>query len=296
MQSQQSNPDLKELNRDVWVLRIAGIVFLALGWLVISIPDFGSAEFAFDTGALSGLAIYAFIAARRGRTISVNLERKLRLSLLVHNVELENMAMRDDLTKLFNRRYLFERLDRELETAKGFQRPLAVVVIDLDCMKTVNDTYGHIVGDRLLEGFGRFLLDQARGSDVPARTGGDEFAIILPDTTEDGARIVVDRLQQALAKADLLDDNSARISLTASFGVSGYPWGSDDVDTIMQTADASMYVHKRTQKANGGGMPETAIPAVNGTIPEEFRRPSDDAVAAEPQAEPHHARRSSRDR
>ncbi len=261
----------QDMNRHVWALRATGAVLLIGGWLYFSLPDLDSAYFLVDTLVLGALAAYAFLAAYHGRHISVNLEKKLRLSLLVHNVELENLAMRDDLTHLFNRRYVFERLERELKTSIGFQRPLAVVIIDLDCMKSVNDTFGHRVGDKLLAGFGRFLLDQARGSDVPARIGGDEFAIILPDTTEDGAEIVINRLVQALEKADLLGEESVTVPLSASFGASGYPWGGEDVDTIVHLADAHMYAHKRFQKA------ENDVPTpTNGVtpIPEVFRKAS----------------------
>jgi diguanylate cyclase (GGDEF)-like protein len=259
----------QELNRHVWLLRVTGAVLLIGGWLLVSLPDFGSAYLLVNTLVLGTLGAYAFLAASHGRRISVNLEKSLRLSLLIHNVELENLAMRDDLTQLFNRRYLFERLERELETSKGFERPIAVVIIDLDCMKDVNDTFGHTVGDKLLAGFGRFLLDQARGSDVPGRIGGDEFAIILPDTTEQGAEIVITRLVAALEKADLRGDEDVSRALSASFGSSGYPWGGDTVDSIVHLADASMYAHKRLQKAEA-----QRLPARNGTtaIPEVFRK------------------------
>ena len=259
----------KELNRQVWALRIIGAVLLFAGWSIVAIPDFGSEYFLLDTLALGALATYAFVAAAHGRRVAVDLEKRLRLSLLVHNVELENSAMKDELTQLFNRRYLFDRLERELETTKGFNRPLSVVMIDLDCMKRVNDTFGHRVGDGLLAGFGRFLLDQARGSDVPARIGGDEFAIILPDTNEEGSDIVINRLTQALEKADVSTEDGANVKLTASFGASGYPWGGDTVDAIIQQADASMYAQKRLRSVENGDGQST-----NGTtpIPEVFRK------------------------
>jgi len=270
----------QDLNRHVWALRIIGATLLLAGWTLLAVPDFGSASLLLDTFVLGALATYAFVAAAHGRRIAVNLEKKLRLSLLVHNVELENLAMKDDLTQLFNRRYLFDRLERELETTKGFNRPLSVVVIDLDCMKRVNDTFGHRVGDGLLAGFGRFLLDQARGSDVPARIGGDEFAIILPDTNEQGADIVINRLVQTLEKTDVLTEDGVDVKLTASFGASGYPWGGDTVDAIMQQADASMYAHKRLHRTENSDVRPT-----NGTtaIPEVFRKATEPDPATDQQ-------------
>jgi hypothetical protein len=96
-------------------------------------------SFGVSAIVLVAFAGYVFVSERAARRMTVGLEKRLRLSLLVHNMELENMAMQDDLTQLFNRRYFFDRLERELETAKAFNRPLSVMVIDLDGMKQVND-------------------------------------------------------------------------------------------------------------------------------------------------------------
>jgi diguanylate cyclase (GGDEF)-like protein len=158
------------------------------------------------------------------------------------------MAMRDDLTQLFNRRYFFERLERELQTAKGFQRPLSVLLIDMDSLKELNDTYGHRAGDIALEAFGRFLLQQTRASDVPARIGGDEFAVILPDTNETQANVMIERLTKALEKTDLVDDEKISLQLGASLGLAGYPWCGEDADTLVQKADAAMYAMKHARK------------------------------------------------
>lgn len=241
----------KSVNDDVLKMRILGAVLLFMGWVALAVPDFGSPQFVLETAVLGALGTYAFVAAAKTRRTAVSLEKKLRLDLLVHNVELENMAMRDELTQLFNRRYFFERLERELQAAKGFQRPLCVVVIDLDSMKLVNDTYGHKVGDRALANFGAFLLDQTRASDVPSRIGGDEFAIILPDTDQRQASVLTERVLAALERTDLIDEDDVTLRLTASLGVAGCPWSGDSADELMQHADAAMYASKREHKANG---------------------------------------------
>ncbi len=266
----------KAYSRQVWALRIGGLLLLVGGWAIIAIPDAGApSAFVVDSVIFGFLGAFAFIAAARGRRIGVELEKRLRLALMVHNMELENLSMRDDLTGLFSRRYFFDRLERALLSAKGFQQSLSVVFIDIDEFKVINDNHGHATGDQVLAGFGRFLLEQARGSDVPARIGGDEFAVILPDTPEEGARIVVERLLEAVEKARFMeDDDETRVAI--SVGISGYPYGGADADAIMQMADSNMYAHKRGKQCGEAAPPVTA----DHGIPEAFRKAPDQGSPA----------------
>lgn len=162
--------------------------------------------------------------------------------------------MRDDLTQLFNRRYFYSRLERELEQARNFQRPLAVVVLDVDRLKEVNDTYGHKAGDLLLATLGRLLVQYTRICDLPARIGGDEFGIVMPETDKSAAFAVARRLQRSLESASVFEESGKQLNLDISLGVSGYPWGGDDVDAIVQWADTYMYaakgVHRSETKAS----------------------------------------------
>ena len=258
------HPDSSSLARHVLLARFLGVILLvsAIGTLAVTV-GFPSANFFVSAVVLVSFASYVFVSESRVRKLTVSLEKRLRLGLLVHNMELENMAMQDDLTQLFNRRYLFERLERELETAKAFKRPLSLIVIDLNSMKFVNDNYGHRVGDQLLTAFGRFLLDYTRASDVPARTGGDEFAIILPDTSDKAAQTLKARLAKRLEALDLVDDENLRVKVTASFGVSGYPRGGESVDEIIARADEDMYADKSARK---GGVSVEARAEANGSV------------------------------
>lgn len=220
-----------------WLLRTIGAVVLVLGWLAISLSDLGETMFFVDTAVFLAAALYAFTAAAVSRREAVREEKKLRLRLLVHNMEMENMAIRDELTQLFNRRYLFERLERELQTAEGFQRPLAFITVEVTSLDHINHTYGYAAGDQVLAAFGRFLLQFTRATDIPARMSGNKFGIILPDTSKRGAHTMVERLTQALAAMPLLEERGLGAAVTVSFGVYGYPWCGDSVDTIMQQVE-----------------------------------------------------------
>jgi len=226
----------ENLNRHVWLMRGLGAGLLLAGWAYFTLPNFGSAKFFLDTAAFAVLGGYAFFAAYTARKETVALEKKLRLSLIMRNMELEGGATRDDLTHLFNRGHFFDRLERELQTAKGVHRPLSLVVVDLNGIKEINRIHGYQTGDKVLATFGRFLLDQARASDVPARIGGDKFAVILPDTPEPAANAAVNRLLQALDRLPEFEAGDASIKLTARAAASGYPWDADTVDGMVHSA------------------------------------------------------------
>ena len=136
----------------------------------------------------------------------------------------------------------------ELELARNFRRHLAVLVLDIDGFKGINDSYGHKAGDVVLANMGKLLAGSLRNSDVPARIGGDEFAVIMPETTKDGAFTVAERLHQALEGALVFDEDGVQIHMHVSLGVSGYPWAGNHVDAIVQRADTQMYAAKAAHK------------------------------------------------
>jgi diguanylate cyclase (GGDEF)-like protein len=208
--------------------------------------------------AFAALEVLGFASLYVSRRRLEESQRRYQARLFIRNLELRDMAMRDDLTQLFNRRYFYSRLERELEQARNFQRPLAVAVLDVDGLKGVNDTCGHKTGDLLLATVGRLLVQHTRTCDVPARIGGDEFGIIMPETDKSGAFAVANRLQRGLESASIFEESGKRLKLNLSLGLSGYPWGGDDVDAIVQWADTYMYAAKAVRRGETDASPRTS--------------------------------------
>ena len=159
---------------------------------------------------------------------------------------LEYQTLHDVLTRLPNRTLLNDRLHQAILTGSRQGKPAAVLIMDVDGFKEVNDTYGHHVGDRLLQQIAQRLEGRLRGSDTVARIGGDEFAILpaIGMGGEDGAT-TAKKILQVLEQPFMIDDRNIRIA--ASIGIAVYPLDGQDAPTLMRHADAAMYVAKRTR-------------------------------------------------
>jgi len=156
----------------------------------------------------------------------------------------EALSVTDDLTQLYNSRYLSQVLRRETKRASRSGRPLSLLFIDLDGFKAVNDTYGHLAGSRALVEAAAMIKVSARETDVVARFGGDEFAIVLPDTTSEGALAVGDRVRERVAAHPFLQGEGFEIALTVSVGVATLPDVSISADGLIHAADSAMYFVK----------------------------------------------------
>jgi diguanylate cyclase (GGDEF)-like protein/PAS domain S-box-containing protein len=156
---------------------------------------------------------------------------------------LEHQALHDALTSLPNRALLNSRLQSALNLGRHDGSPVALLMLDLDRFKEVNDTLGHQAGDALLRQVGPRLLQALRESDTLARLGGDEFAVLLPRTSPEGAQVVARNLLQVLEQPFVLE--CARLTVGASIGIALYPQHGADAESLLRCADVAMYLAKR---------------------------------------------------
>ncbi|HED18428.1 MAG TPA: EAL domain-containing protein [Gammaproteobacteria bacterium] len=165
--------------------------------------------------------------------------------LLLSNEELQHFALHDPLTELPNRTLMLDRLQQGILTAKRNRHTLALIMIDLDHFKEVNDTLGHSVGDALLVGVGERFQSTLREPDTLGRLGGDEFAVVLPQADREAALTVVGKLQAALQRPLEIDHNN--FSVAASMGIAVYPEHGNDPSKLLKSADVAMYIAKRNR-------------------------------------------------
>ena len=162
--------------------------------------------------------------------------------------KMQKLVITDDLTKLFNTRYMIRSIETELLRSKRYGNSVSLIFMDIDYFKEVNDTYGHLVGSKLLVEMGQFLLKNLRELDVVARYGGDEFVIILPQTSPQKAVQTAERLRRALELHVFLKKEGYNLKLTASFGVASYPENAGSREELIRLADEAMYkVKHRTR-------------------------------------------------
>jgi diguanylate cyclase (GGDEF)-like protein len=171
------------------------------------------------------------------------------------NRELQELAYHDPLTGLPNRRFFFEHANLIFEDVKKYEKPLSLLVIDIDHFKEINDTYGHNVGDLVLKTFADVLRGIVRKSDICARLGGEEFVVLLPNTDLEGARVLAERIRATVAKNPVEYDSTV-ILFTVSIGVAQYRKGMQDIDELIEEADIALY----RAKEGGRNRVEVFIP------------------------------------
>jgi diguanylate cyclase (GGDEF)-like protein len=159
--------------------------------------------------------------------------------------ELADRVRRDPLTGLLNHRMFAEELELELERARRYSRTLAVVFCDVDSLKELNDTLGHLEGDRVLKRFADSLRESTRGSDFAGRVGGDEFAVCLVESDLESGRAFLQRLDRHVAV--LSETGSLPAALTISAGIAHFPGDATSVEGLLRRADERLYQEKRSK-------------------------------------------------
>ena len=244
-------------------------VYAIATWVMERGQEFVTADLRNDTRLQDPFvgAVMAFPLSCRGRRVGAivgldrqpsareprlapSMLRQVRVLLEPASVALDNalilkraeaLSVTDDLTHLYNSRYLNLVLRKETKRASRNGRPLSLLFIDLDGFKGVNDTHGHLFGSRALVEAAAVIRGSARETDVVARFGGDEFALVLPDTGGEGAFAVGERIRERVAAHTFLADDGLDIHLTVSVGVATLPDVAASADELMQAADKAMY-------------------------------------------------------
>jgi len=177
---------------------------------------------------------------------------KQRNQLILDEAKLRALSVRDPLTGLYNRRYMEETFDREIQRAIRKQQPLSVIMADIDGFKTINDTAGHVLGDKALVKVSSFLMKNIRASDVACRFGGDEFCLILPDCTLEEGISRANTLRRAIESLDMARDEGLE-GFTVSFGVSAMPEDGITREALLGAADSALYSSKRAGRNRVNG-------------------------------------------
>src|SRR3954468_549890 len=263
-------------------------VYAVAKWVMNRGQEFVSADLRRDARVADAAvgAVIAFPLSCRGRRVAAlialdrspsareprmaeRMWRAVRLLLEPASVALDNgiqlkhaeaLSVTDDLTHLYNSRYLNQVLRRKTKRASRSGRPLSLLFIDLDGFKSINDRHGHLAGSRALVEAAAVIRGSARETDVVARFGGDEFALVLPDTGGDGAYAVGERIRERIAAHAFLAGDGLDIHLTASVGVATLPDVAASAEELVQAADKAMYQVKETGK---NGIVAAVAPADN---------------------------------
>ena len=185
-----------------------------------------------DLALLEVLADFAAIAIENAR----------------HVQKIHELTITDDCTTLYNARHLNFVLETEIYRSQRYNYEFSLIFIDLDHFKSVNDTYGHLTGTRLLSDIGNMVKSNCRLIDFAFRYGGDEFVVLLPQTSKENALIVARRLHKRIREHMWMQDLGLEIKITASVGVASYPTDSRDKSKLLHLADEAMYLVKNTSR------------------------------------------------
>lgn len=223
------------------------VVTVAVMTLLVVTADKAWQYFAYLSlgGVPLGFGLFSTLVVRR---MQVTVLHTYQSQLVERLTALEEIASRDELTGSFNRRHFYSTLRAEVERSRVAKEPLAILLIDIDGLKTINDEYGHSVGDVIIANVAAAIGRHSRGTDVAARLGGDEFGVVMASTDKRGAFSMAKRLWDELEQVPMYKQGLTEVMVGVSIGVSGYPWGGEDVGEMIQWADTDMYANKVSGK------------------------------------------------
>jgi diguanylate cyclase (GGDEF)-like protein len=234
-------------------------------------------------GEVIGVVLAEWGRGRRARIAALTLDTleqsAVQAAVALRNAsllgEVEYLATRDGLTGLANRRLFEEALDREVARSYRRSAPLSLVVIDVDHFKDVNDTVGHQAGDAVLRQVGAALVANTKTSDLPARYGGDEFVVLLPDCAGADALRVAERLRAAVAR------DVTAVPVTVSAGVGEVPENAGDGERLVAAADSALYAAKREGRDRSVRSHRVADEGELAAHPSQLRAPFDASAATD---------------
>ena len=235
-------------NRMLWMIAVLGIIFTAT--VVVSLDKLIFQPIAIISRALKFEALgktsenLPIVKAKETEDL-VNAFNEMSRQVHLRQTELEYRALHDALTSLPNRTLLLDRIEHDINIAKRESQNLCLLILDLDDFKEVNDTLGHLAGDKLLIEVGARINRALRDVDTVARIGGDEFSILLPHTDEGQAIVTAQKILSSFSET--VEIEGIDVSVSASIGIAIYPDHGEDVHTLLRYADIAMYVAKRNK-------------------------------------------------
>jgi diguanylate cyclase (GGDEF)-like protein len=162
--------------------------------------------------------------------------------------KMAELVVTDDLTKLFNTRYLNRTIETEIQRSNRYKTSVSLIFIDIDYFKNINDQHGHLIGSKILVELGQLIIKCLRSIDIVARYGGDEFVVVLPQTPPQAAAQIAERIRKSVEQNTFLKKEGYALKMTASFGVASYPESAKTKEDLIRLADEAMYRVKNTTR------------------------------------------------